>query len=123
MIVTPKKYLGDLGAVRSGLALDEERLAAYLAGAIKGFSGPAKIEQFDGGHSNPTYRLNTSAGMYVLRRKPPGVLLASAHAVHREFEVMSDLLGAGFPVPEPLVMCFDEAIIGSQFYVMRYVAG
>ena len=123
MTVTPKKYLGDLGAVRSGLALDEERLATYLAGAIKGFSGPAKIEQFDGGQSNPTYRLNTSAGMYVLRRKPPGVLQASAHAVHREFEVMSALFGAGFPVPEPLVMCFDEAIIGSQFYVMRYVPG
>src|SRR6185295_17157000 len=82
-----------------------------------------KIEQFDGGQSNPTYRLTTSAGMYVLRRKPPGVLQASAHAVHREFEVMSALFGAGFPVPEPLVMCFDEAITGSQFYVMRYVPG
>lgn len=123
MSVAPKKYLGDLGAVRAGLALEEAPLVAYLEDAIKGFRGPAKVEQFDGGQSNPTYRLNTPGGMYVLRRKPPGVLLASAHAVHREFEVMSALFGAGFPVPEPLVMCFDEAIIGSQFYVMRYVPG
>jgi aminoglycoside phosphotransferase (APT) family kinase protein len=121
MGVAPKKYLGDLGAVRSGL--DEGRLTAYLEGAIKGFRGPVKIEQFDGGQSNPTYRLVTPGGMYVLRRKPPGVLLASAHAVHREFEVMSALFGSGFPVPEPLVMCFDEGVIGSQFYLMRYVPG
>jgi len=119
----PKKYLGDLGEVRSGLGLEEHRLAAYLEGCIKGFRGPVKIEQFDGGQSNPTYRLATSGGMYVLRRKPPGVLLASAHAVHREFEVMSALFHAGFPVPEPLAMCFDESVIGSQFYVMRYVPG
>lgn len=120
---TPKKYLGDLGQVRSGLGLDEGRLAAYLQGSLRGFRGPVAIEQFDGGQSNPTYRLTTSGGMYVLRRKPPGVLLASAHAVHREFEVMSALHGAGFPVPEPLVMCFDESVIGSQFYVMRFVPG
>lgn len=119
----PKKYLGELGAVRPGLALDAGRLGAYLEGAISGFGRSLRIEQFDGGQSNPTYRLTTSGGMYVLRRKPPGVLLASAHAVHREFEVMSALFGAGFPVPEPLVMCFDEEVIGSQFYVMRYVPG
>jgi aminoglycoside phosphotransferase (APT) family kinase protein len=119
----PKKYLGDVGAVRSGLRLDEGRLGSYLQGVIKGFRSPVVIEQFDGGQSNPTYRLMTAAATYVLRRKPPGVLLASAHAVHREFEVMSALFGAGFPVPEPLVMCFDEAVIGSQFYVMRYVPG
>lgn len=119
----PKKYLGDLGQVRSGLGVDESRLAAYLEGAIKGFRGPVKLEQFDGGQSNPTYRLTTSGGMYVLRRKPPGVLLASAHAVHREFEVMAALFGAGFPVPEPLTMCVDESVIGSQFYVMRFVPG
>ena len=119
----PKKYLGDVGAVHSGLGLDEKRLAAYLEGVIKDFRGPVAIEQFDGGQSNPTYRLNTPGGMYVLRRKPPGVLLASAHAVHREYEVMSALFGVGFPVPEPLAMCLDEEVIGSQFYVMRYVPG
>ena len=119
----PKKYLGDVGAVHAGLGLDEERLAAYLEGVIKDFRGPVAIEQFDGGQSNPTYRLTTPVGMYVLRRKPPGVLLASAHAVHREYEVMSALFGVGFPVPEPLAMCLDEEVIGSQFYVMRYVPG
>jgi aminoglycoside phosphotransferase (APT) family kinase protein len=121
--VAPKRYLGDLGSVRPGLGMDQDRLAAYLEGSIKEFRGPVKVEQFDGGQSNPTYRLTTSGGMYVLRRKPPGVLLASAHAVHREFEVMSALFGEGFPVPEPLVMCFDEEVVGSQFYVMRYVPG
>ena len=119
----PKKYLGDVGAVHAGLGLDEKRLAAYLEGVIKEFRGPVAIEQFDGGQSNPTYRLTTPAGMYVLRRKPPGVLLASAHAVHREYEVMSALFGVGFPVPEPLAMCLDEDVIGSQFYVMRFVPG
>jgi aminoglycoside phosphotransferase (APT) family kinase protein len=119
----PKKYLGDVGAVRGALGFDEARLTSYLEGAIKGFRGPIGFEQFDGGQSNPTYRLKTPSGTYVLRRKPPGVLLASAHAVHREFEVMSALAGAGFPVPEPLVMCFDEDVIGSQFYVMKFVPG
>jgi aminoglycoside phosphotransferase (APT) family kinase protein len=119
----PKKYLGDVGAVHSGLGLDEKRLTAYLGGVIKDFRGPIAIEQFDGGQSNPTYRLNTPGGIYVLRRKPPGVLLASAHAVHREYEVMSALFGVGFPVPEPLALCLDEEVIGSQFYVMRYVPG
>lgn len=119
----PKRYLGALAEVRPGLALDRDRLAAYLAGAIGGFRGPMQIEQFDGGQSNPTYKLTTPDSIYVLRRKPPGVLLSSAHAVHREFEVMSALAGSGFPVPEPLAMCFDEEVIGSQFYVMRFVPG
>lgn len=121
--LAPKKYLGDVGAVRGALGFDESRLTSYLEGAIKGFRGPIGFEQFDGGQSNPTYRLRTPDGMYVLRRKPPGVLLASAHAVDREFQVMSALFGRGFPVPEPLTMCFDESVIGSQFYVMRFVPG
>jgi len=121
--VSPKRYLGDVGAVRGGLGFDEARLLAYLEGTVRGFRGPMAIEQFDGGQSNPTYRLTTASGMYVLRRKPPGVLLASAHAVHREYEVMSALFGAGFPVPEPLTMCCDETVIGSQFYLMRFVPG
>jgi len=118
-----KKYLGNVGAVRGALGFDEARLAAYLEGAVRGFHGPIGFEQFDGGQSNPTYRLKTSGGTYVLRRKPPGVLLASAHAVHREYEVMSALFSVGFPVPEPLLMCFDESVIGSQFYLMRFVPG
>lgn len=121
--MAPKKYLGEVGAVHTGLELDEPRLVSYLCGTIKGFRGPVAIDQFDGGQSNPTYRLRTADGTYVLRRRPPGVLLESAHAVHREFQVMSALFGSGFPVPEPLTMCLDEEVIGSQFYVMRFVPG
>ena len=123
MQTATRKYLGDVGAIRGALGFDELRLTAYLESAVPGFRGPVRFEQFDGGQSNPTYRLTTPGGAYVLRRKPPGVLLASAHAVHREYEVMSALGKAGFPVPEPLVMCFDESIIGSQFYLMRFVPG
>ncbi len=119
----PRKYLGDVGAVHAGMELDERRLGSYLPGVIKGFRGPLSIQQFDGGQSNPTYVLRTPDHSYVLRRRPPGILLESAHAVHREFRVMSALFGAGFPVPEPLAMCFDEDVLGSQFYVMRYVPG
>jgi aminoglycoside phosphotransferase (APT) family kinase protein len=119
----PRKYLGDVGAVHRGMELDAQRLARYLEATIKGFRGPLAVQQFDGGQSNPTYLLHTPAAKFVLRRRPPGVLLESAHQVHREFRVMSALHGAGFPVPEPVAMCFDEEVIGSQFYVMRFVAG
>ncbi|HET9694055.1 MAG TPA: phosphotransferase family protein, partial [Steroidobacteraceae bacterium] len=118
-----KKYLGEVGAVHPGMELDERRLAAYLEGTITGFRGPVAVRQFDGGQSNPTYLLHTAGDTYVLRRRPPGVLLESAHQVHREFRVMRALFEAGFPVPEPLVMCFDEDVLGSQFYVMRFIAG
>ena len=119
----PKKYLGDTGAVRKGLELDARRLSAYLTGRIPGFRGQFSVRQFDGGQSNPTYRLEAGGVAYVLRRRPPGVLLQSAHAVDREFKVMSALFAADFPVPEPLVLCTDEEVIGSQFYVMRFVSG
>ncbi|HET7202955.1 MAG TPA: phosphotransferase family protein [Steroidobacteraceae bacterium] len=121
---TPRrKYLGEVGAVHRGMELDERRLTPYLEGTIKGFRGPVAIQQFDGGQSNPTYLLRTAGDSYVLRRRPPGVLLESAHQVHREFRVMRALFEVGFPVPEPLVMCFDEDVLGSQFYVMRFVPG
>jgi len=120
---TPQKYLGHLRSAAPGFELDGERLAQYLQGRIAGFRGPLSISQFDGGQSNPTYKLTAPGGMYVLRRRPPGVLLASAHAVDREFRVISALFGVGFPVPEPLHLCLDESVIGSQFYVMRFVSG
>ncbi len=78
------------------------------------------VEQFKGGQSNPTYKIN---GKYVLRRKPPGKLLPSAHAVDREFRVISALHKAGFPVARPHLLCEDESVIGSAFYVMDYVEG
>jgi len=80
----------------------------------------SRVEQFKGGQSNPTYKIN---GQYVLRRKPPGKLLPSAHAVDREFRVISALHKADFPVARPLVLCEDESVIGTTFYVMDYVEG
>src|SRR3954468_21265999 len=92
------------------------------AGALAKFLGfpVAKIEQFKGGQSNPTYKINDQ---YVLRRKPPGKLLPSAHAVDREFKVISALHKVGFPVAKPLVLCEDDAVIGTAFYVMDCVEG
>jgi aminoglycoside phosphotransferase (APT) family kinase protein len=103
--------------------IDAARLADYLAAHIEGFGAPLQIEQFKGGQSNPTYKLSTPSAIYVLRRKPPGKLLASAHAVDREFRVISALSETGFPVPRPLHLCADDGIIGSMFYVMAYVPG
>jgi len=105
------------------LRLDEARLAAYLARHIAGFAGPLTIKQFKGGQSNPTYLLETPARRYVLRRKPPGKLLPSAHAVDREFRVISALSAQGFPVAEPLCYCADESIAGTAFYVMSFADG
>ncbi|CAN5449818.1 phosphotransferase [soil metagenome] len=104
-------------------AIDLAALASYFATYLDGFRGPLAASQFKGGQSNPTYKLSTSSGHYVLRRKPPGPLLPSAHAVDREYRVISALHGAGFPVPRPLLYCADERIIGSAFYVMDYVDG
>ncbi len=83
----------------------------------------AAVEKFAGGQSNPTYRIVTAAGDYVLRRKPFGELLASAHAVDREFALLSALQPTGYPVPRPLTLCEDESVIGSMFYVMTLVQG
>ncbi|WP_342359144.1 phosphotransferase family protein [Terrarubrum flagellatum] len=105
------------------LAFDQAALERYLLAHARGFAGPLAIKQFKGGQSNPTYFLETPSRNYVLRRKPPGKLLASAHAVDREFKVISALHAQGFPVPEPIVLCDDESIIGTAFYVMSHVAG
>jgi aminoglycoside phosphotransferase (APT) family kinase protein len=105
------------------LAIDGERLAAWLAPRVPGFAGPLTARQFKGGQSNPTYLIGTPGASYVLRRKPPGPLLASAHAIDREYRVISALAGKGFPVPRPLAWCEDESVIGSAFYLMSHVAG
>ncbi len=109
--------------VAAALALDAARLAGYLAQQVKGFAGPLTVKQFKGGQSNPTYLLETPARRYVLRRKPPGKLLPSAHAVDREYRVISALAAQGFPVAEPVVYCADEAVAGTPFYVMGFVDG
>jgi aminoglycoside phosphotransferase (APT) family kinase protein len=109
--------------VPPALAFDVARLAAWLKPRIDGFDGPVEVRQFKGGQSNPTYLVAAPSRRYVLRRKPPGKLLASAHAVDREFRVLSALYAQGFPVAEPLVFCGDEAVIGTPFYVMAHVEG
>lgn len=104
-------------------ALDEAALGRWLTAHVEGFAGPLTVRQFKGGQSNPTYELTTPARAYVLRRKPPGTLLPSAHAVDREFTVISALHAQGYPVARPYALCTDDGVIGSMFYVMDKVEG
>lgn len=94
-----------------------------MAGHVPGFRGPVGIVPLAGGQSNPTFRLSAPSGDYVLRRKPAGTLLASAHMVEREFRVMAALAGTGVPVPQVHALCEDPGVIGSTFYVMEFVPG
>jgi len=94
-----------------------------MRGAIPGVSGPVSLSKFPGGQSNPTYRVETANGTYVLRRKPFGPLLPSAHAVDREYRLISALHPAGFPVARPFALCEDDSVIGSMFYIMEHVEG
>jgi aminoglycoside phosphotransferase (APT) family kinase protein len=105
------------------LRLDGARLETYLSAHIAGFAGPLTVQQFKGGQSNPTYLLTTPERRYVLRRKPPGKLLPSAHAVDREYRVIGALHAQHFPVAEPLCYCDDEAVAGTAFYVMSFADG
>ena len=109
--------------VAATLRLDLRRLENYLAAQVAGFVGPLTVKQFKGGQSNPTYLLETPARRYVLRRKPPGKLLPSAHAVDREYRVIRALYAQDFPVAEALIYCDDESIAGTPFYVMGFVDG
>jgi aminoglycoside phosphotransferase (APT) family kinase protein len=102
---------------------DVKKLENYLAERIDGFQTPMEVRQFKGGQSNPTYQLVTLNRKYVLRRKPPGKLLPSAHAVDREYKIISALHPTGFPVAKPYLLCEDESIIGTTFYVMDCVEG
>ncbi len=109
--------------VAERLRFDVGRLEAYLREHVKGFAGPITLSQFKGGQSNPTYLIDTPTRRYVLRRKPPGKLLPSAHAVDREYRVIGALYTQGFPVAEPILYCADEAIVGTAFFVMAHVEG
>ncbi|GMU42945.1 MAG: phosphotransferase family protein [Xanthomonadales bacterium PRO6] len=104
-------------------ALPETALAAWLERHLPGFVGPLTASKFKGGQSNPTYLIEAASGRYVLRRKPPGQLLASAHAIDREFRVLQALAGGKVPVAPPLHLCRDESVIGSMFYLMGHVPG
>jgi aminoglycoside phosphotransferase (APT) family kinase protein len=109
--------------VRAGMEIDLAALERFLAARIEGFRGPLTVRQFKGGQSNPTYLLATPDARYVLRRKPPGQLLASAHAVDREYRVLTALAGTDVPVARTLALCTDESVIGTWFYVMEHVEG
>lgn len=100
-----------------------ERLGPYLERHVPGFSQLRSATKFSGGQSNPTYRLEADSGTYVLRRKPPGLLLKSAHAVDREFTVLRALAATDVPTPVPLHLCEDDSVIGSMFYVMEFLEG
>lgn len=105
------------------LELPVDVLSDYLEANVPGFRGPLAATKFKGGQSNPTYRIDAASGTYVLRRKPPGQLLPSAHAVDREFRVLQALHGSAAPVARPLHLCRDESVIGSMFYLMDFVDG
>jgi aminoglycoside phosphotransferase (APT) family kinase protein len=114
---------GGAGEVREAHRFDAAALEAFLAIYLEGFAGPLSVSQFKGGQSNPTYRLDTPARSYVLRRKPPGKLLPSAHAVEREYRVTKALAATGFPVARPLLLCEDTSVVGTAFYVMAFAHG
>ncbi|WP_164117829.1 phosphotransferase family protein [Sphingorhabdus sp. Alg239-R122] len=103
--------------------LDETKLTAWMQENVDGFTGPLTLSKFKGGQSNPTYRVDTPGRSYVLRRKPFGKLLPSAHAVDREYKVQSALHAQGFPVSRQFGMCEDDNVIGSMFYVMDFSDG
>lgn len=119
----PAAMIGQTEAVPPGTQFDEDRLARYLGGGVPGLAGGITLHQYQGGQSNPTFMIESNVGKLVLRRKPAGVLLASAHAVDREYRITRALFEAGLPVPEPLMLCEDTDVIGTMFYVMRHVAG
>ncbi|MFT5691820.1 MAG: aminoglycoside phosphotransferase (APT) family kinase protein [Oceanicoccus sp.] len=113
----------DLTDVREAHKFDQSALESYLQKHVDKFEGPLVIRQFEGGQSNPTFMAQTPNQRYVIRKKPPGELLKSAHQVDREFKVMSALAQTNVPVPKTYCLCEDESIIGTSFYVMECVEG
>lgn len=111
------------GPVRAVHRFDVDALERWMEVHVEGFRGPLSVEQFNGGQSNPTYRLRTPGADYVLRRKPPGMLVAGAHAVEREARVMAALDRTGFPVAHVHALCTDDSVIGTWFCVMAFVDG
>ncbi|MDH3879598.1 MAG: phosphotransferase [Desulfobacterales bacterium] len=112
-----------LTPVREAHRFNEAALAKYLIAELDGFCEPFSILQFEGGQSNPTFLLDCGAHQFVLRKKPPGKLLPSAHQVDREFRVMKALEQSDVPVPRMNLLCEDETVIGTTFFVMEYVEG
>ena len=121
-ITSTEKFTGTMD-VQEKLKFPEKKLEEYLSDTIPGFEGSLSVKEFKGGQSNPTYQLITPNKKYVLRRKPPGKLLPSAHAVDREYRVITALNSVNYAVPETFYLCEDESIIGTIFYVMEMVDG
>ena len=117
-----EKFTGTM-PVQEKLKFSHSKLESYLNEYVKDFSGPLEVREFKGGQSNPTYQLITPKKKYVLRRKPPGKLLPSAHAVDREYKVITALNSVNYPVPKTYCLCLDESVIGTIFYVMEMVEG
>ena len=121
-VAAPASMAGTI-AVGDKDRLDLDRLTAWMVANVEGFAGPLAYEKFAGGQSNPTYKLSSPSGTYVLRRKPFGKLLPSAHAVDREYRLIAGLHPTGFPVARPYGLCEDDGVIGSMFYVMGFADG
>lgn len=110
-----------LTPVREAHRFDENALNDYLKNSLEGYAGSLKVQQFEGGQSNPTFLLIADGTEYVMRKKPPGKLLPSAHQVEREFKVMKALEQSDVPVPRMGLLCEDENVIGTPFFVMEHV--
>ena len=112
----------NLTPVRAAHVFDEARLTDYMREHVDGFRGPVSVLQFEGGQSNPTFHITDGGGrMYVLRKKPPGKLLPSAHQVDREYRVIKALYDhSDVPVPKPYALCQDDTVIGTAFYIMEF---
>lgn len=113
----------ELTPVRDAHRFDEQALERFLTDHVEGFQGPMEVEQFEGGQSNPTFRLEAGGKRYVLRKQPPGELLPSAHQVDREHRVMQALENTDVPVPRMLALCENPEVLGTKFYVMEWVDG
>src|SRR5476649_189362 len=115
----------NLTAVRDAHIFEQARLVDYMKANVEGFRGPIDVLQFEGGQSNPTFHVTDGAGrMYVLRKKPPGKLLPSAHQVDREYRVIKALSDhTDLPVPKAYALCQDDTVIGTAFYLMEFLPG
>jgi aminoglycoside phosphotransferase (APT) family kinase protein len=113
----------ELSSEAAELKIDDAALARYLRGRLSGLGAELSVRQFKGGQSNPTYLLASGDRRWVLRKKPPGALLPTAHMVDREYRIFTALAGSGVPVPRTELFCDDRAVIGTEFFVMEYVAG
>src|SRR3546814_15711087 len=123
MTLDAQKAFSGTVAPEGADVLDEAKLTAWMEANVEGFEGPLTQGKFAGGQSNPTYKISAASGNYVLRRKPYGPLLPSAHAVDREYKVQSGLHKMGFPVARPSGLCTDADVVGRGFYVTGMVDG